>query len=101
MRKYRGNPDDKMMHMAVELAWSNTKDALKEYTSVYSIEDVIKLYDKQLFAVSGILPDGILKKRKLKFQEILQSNKEFQELKVAIANREIRKYKGSNLQLNI
>lgn len=104
MRKYKGNPDDQTMHMAVGIAWSSTKDALKEYTSVYSIEDVIKLYDKHLLGVSGILPDGFLKKKRVRFQEILQSNKEFQELKDAIVNAKIRQCKtnnANNVQLNI
>jgi len=107
VRKYKGNPDNQTIHMAVELAWSSTKDALKEYTSVYSIEDVIKLYDKHLLGVSGILPNGLLKKRRARFEEMLQSNKEFQELKDAIANAKIRQCKtnnannANNVQLNI
>ena len=101
MRKYRGNPDDNIIHMAVDIAWSNTKDALKEYTNTYSVEDILKLYNKHLHAVSGTLPDGLLKKRKSKFQEILQSNYEFKQMKLAIESRRIEECKTNNYQLNI
>jgi len=101
MRKYRGNPDDNIMHMAVDIAWSNTKDALKEYINAYSIEDVMNIYDKQLFAVSGTLPNGLLKKRRLKFHEILQSNDEFKKMKLSIESRRIQESKTNNYQLNI
>ena len=43
--------DNNIFHLAVGLGWSNTKDALKEYTDAYSIEDVVKEFEKQLFLV--------------------------------------------------
>lgn len=78
--------DNNTFHLAVGLGWANTKDRLKEYTYAYSIEDIVKEFEKQLFLVLAPFPKNILRNRTISLEEILNKNPEFQNMKKQLSS---------------
>lgn len=92
--------DNNIFHLAVGLGWLYTKNRLKEYTDAYSIEDVVKEFEKQLFLVLAPFPKNFLRNRYISLEEILNKNPEFQNMRKKLSSILDSWHKSHSLLVN-